>query len=149
MELEGSIVILARVNFEYLEHPADIGLRARGESLEALFSCAARALVHLILEDDRIREAGEYRFTVEAADRESLLVNFLNEVLYLVDGKRLALGAFDVAVHGGTHAVCVARGEPRDESRHPGKLVVKAVTYHQLCVVRETDGFRADVFVDI
>jgi SHS2 domain-containing protein len=73
----------------------------------------------------------------------------LNEVLYHVDGRRMALGAFDVARVDETYVECVARGEPCDRNRHPLRLVVKAVTYHQLKVARTDGGWVAEVYLDI
>ena len=137
------------MTFEYLDHPADIGFRAWGGTLEELFANCAHALVNLILDPSGIRPEVEHSFSAGAGDVESLLVNFLNEVLYLVDGRRLALAAFEIAVLTDTRVECVARGEPRDPVRHRAKLVVKAVTYHQLKVARATEGWVAEVYVDI
>jgi SHS2 domain-containing protein len=135
--------------FEYLDHPADIGFRTRAATLKALFADAAAALVNLVLDPARVRPETAYPIAAEGADREALLVNFLNEVLYLIDARRLALAAFHVTVFTGTRLECVALGEPRDPERHPAKLVVKAVTWHQLNVSETRDGFTADVYVDI
>lgn len=135
--------------FEYLDHPADIGFRARAATLESLFAESAAALVNLILDPARIRPATAYPIAAEGPDREALLVNFLNEVLYLVDARRIAPAAFHVTVFTGTRLECVAMGEPRDPERHPAKLVVKAVTWHQLNVSETRDGFTGDVYVDI
>ena len=135
--------------FEYLEHPADIGFRARGATVEELFTNCAHALVNLILEPDGIRPVSGFPVDAEAGDIESLLVNFLNEVLYLTDGRGLALGQFEIVLLTETRIECLARGEPRDPVRHPARLVVKAVTYHQLKVAPDTGGWVADVYVDI
>jgi SHS2 domain-containing protein len=137
------------MTFEYLDHPADIGFRARSASLEGLFANAAHALVNLILDPATIRPDNGYPLSAGAGDIESLLVNFLNEVLYLVDGRRLALSAFEITHLTDTQIECLARGEPRDPVRHPARLVVKAVTYHQLKVARTDDGWLAEVYVDI
>lgn len=135
--------------FEILEHPADIGFRARGATLPELFANCAHALVDIILDPSAIRPVQEYTLSADAADLESLLVNWLNEVLYYVDGRRLALGCFEITSLEETRIDCIARGEPRDPDRHPPKLVVKAVTYHQLTVKRDASGWVADVYVDI
>ncbi len=43
-----------------------------------------------------------------------------------------------------------ARGDHWDRSRHVPKLLVKAITYHQLEIIRQPDGsWHAQVFVDI
>ncbi len=137
------------MDFELLEHPADIGFRVRAATLAELFQNAARALVSLILDSSRIESRQELSLVTDAADYESLLVNWLNDVLYFTDSKRLALGSFEISELNETRIECVARGEPRDPLKHPAKLIVKAVTYHQLKIARTPDGWSADVFVDV
>ena len=137
------------VSFELLDHPADIGFRARGATATELFGNCARALVSIILDPADIRPRQSLEVTAEGGDRESLLVNWLNEVLYFVDGRRMALGNFEIARMDDTRVECTACGEPRDRDRHPSRLSVKAVTYHQLKIEHTADGWVADVFVDI
>jgi protein archease len=139
----------AGLSFDLLEHPADIGFRARGATLEELFANSAHALLSLILDPSDIRPIQSISIPGTGSDRESLLVNWLNEVLYYVDGLRMALGSFDVVGVDETHVECIARGEPRDRDRHPSRLGVKAVTYHQLNVAPVEGGWIAEVFVDI
>lgn len=137
------------VRFELLDHPADIGFRVHAGTREELYASAAHALVSLILDASRIEAKQEVQIEAEGGDFDSLLVNWLNEVLYYTDSKRLALGSFEIAPLERYRIRCVARGEPRDREKHPGKLVVKAVTYHQLKIARTADGWSADVYVDV
>jgi protein archease len=137
------------VTFELLDHPADIGFRARGTTLEELFTACGRALVSIILDPSGIRPMQTMSIPGAGEDLESLLVNWLNEVLYYVDGQRMALGEFAIARVSETSVDCVARGEPRNRERHPSRVVVKAATYHQLRVERTADSWVAEVYVDI
>jgi SHS2 domain-containing protein len=137
------------MDFELLEHPADIGFRAFGASIEKLFANCARALMFIILDPSNIHSAERVSLSADASDYESLLVNWLNEVLYYVDGKRLALGGFDILQLTETCIECIATGEPRDVRKHPPRLVVKAVTYHQLKVQQTENGWIAEVYVDV
>jgi SHS2 domain-containing protein len=135
------------MNYELLEHPADMGFRTRGASLPELFANCGQALVSIILDAPEIQPLQSYKIDAEGADYESLLVNWLNEVLYFVDGKRVAVARFDIKELNQTRIVCTAYGEPRE--RHASRLVVKAVTYHQLKVAQDADGWVAEVYVDI
>jgi SHS2 domain-containing protein len=137
------------MQFELLDHPADIGFRTHGATLEELFANAARALVFIILDVSNIQPALHVSLSAEGSDYESLLVNWLNEVLYFVDGKRIALGKFDISRLSSTRIECIATGEPREPQKHPPKLAVKAVTYHQLKVQRAENGWLAEVYVDV
>jgi SHS2 domain-containing protein len=137
------------VTFELVDHPADIGFRAYGTTLEELFATCARALVSIVLDPSDIRLINFVSVPGIGGDLESLLVNWLNEVLYQVDGRRVALGEFAIGRVSETNVDCVARGEPRDRERHPSRVIVKAVTYHQLRVERTADGWVAEVYVDV
>ena len=108
-----------RMSFDLLEHPADIGFRVRGATLEELFANGAYALLSIVLDPSDIRPIQSISISATCADRESLLVNWLNEVLYHVDGRRMAFEAFDVARVDETHLECVARGEPCDRNPVP------------------------------
>jgi len=128
------------MSFELLEHAADIGFRARGATAEALFAGCAGALIAMIMDVDGIRPIEQISLAATGSDYESLMVNWLNEVLYWVDGRRMALGRFDVVRLDQTRIECIASGEPRDSRRHAAKRIVKAVTYHQLKVTATADG---------
>lgn len=136
-------------DFELLDHPADIGFRVRSATLPALFAACARALVAIILDPAAIEERETVFIPGSGADTESLLVNWLNEVLYFTDSRRLALGSFDIDSLTGTFIECTARGERRDPARHVSRITVKGVTYHQLKVQETAEGWLAEVFVDI
>jgi protein archease len=135
--------------FEILEHTADIGFRAQGATLAEVFETAAEALASIALELETVAERSEYPLHAMGSDCESLLVNWLSEVLYWMDGKQLALRRFRVDAITMTDVSGAALGEPRDSERHPARLIVKGVTYHQLRVVQKADGWCAEVYLDI
>jgi SHS2 domain-containing protein len=135
--------------FEMLEHTADIGFRARGQTLAEMFECAAEALVATALEIDDVRPAERHAIEARGEDLEALLVSWLSEVLYLLDGKCIALGGFEVTEIAGGRVVGAAMGEPRDPTRHRPRLGVKGVTYHQLKIAQDDNGWWAEVFLDV
>jgi SHS2 domain-containing protein len=135
--------------FEILEHTADIGFRARGRTKAEMFTNAALALESVALTLGNVEPRFPYPIAVTGEDEESLLVNWLSEVLYYLDGRRVVMSRFQVdeLVAGAVRGQ--GWGEPRDPGRHPPKLVVKGVTYHQLKVVKDTQGWCAEVYLDI
>ncbi len=135
--------------FEILEHTADIGFLARGGTIEELFQSAAEALASIALEQEGIEARRIYALEAFGEDRESLLVNWLSEALWLIDGRRLALTAFRVLELTESRVAGEALGEPFDPARHRAKVVVKGVTWHQLEVAQDAEGWRARVFLDI
>ena len=135
--------------FEVLEHAADIGFRARAASLPELFENAGYALVSLAMETEAIEGYERYLLAAEGDSRESLLVNWLSEILYFIDGRRLALRGFRVSALDPDRVTGEAVGEPRDRIRHEARLVVKGITYHQLKIEQTGQGWICEVFVDV
>ncbi len=135
--------------FEVLEHTADIGLRASAKSKAGMFEEAALAVVSIAMEIEDIDPRHVYAIAATGDDLESLLVNWLSEILYYIDGERVGLRHF----HGNTlddHSVTAqAWGEPLDPARHRPRLVVKGVTWHQLSIRHENSLWTCEVFLDI
>jgi SHS2 domain-containing protein len=137
------------MSYETFEHTADLGLRVRADDLNALFADAARGLFSMIVVDlDTVRPVESVTIAVPGQPSELLLFDWLNELLYIYDVRRLLLCAFDVHVTAeGLEAT--ARGEPIDPARHVLDHEVKAITYHGLKLERQPGGWLAEVIVDI
>lgn len=141
--------------FEILEHPADVGFLAYGETLAELFESAALAMCSLACAPGRIEERLERVVDVEATDVESLLYAWLAEILFIIDAeqivcRRVDIGKFLEPKNGNAgQALGIARGEKFDRSRHDAGTYIKAVTLHQFKIERTEDGYRARVFLDL
>lgn len=134
---------------ETFEHTADLGLRITAPDLPALLAEAGRGLMSIICANlDDVRPVQEVVFEVAGTRTDELLFDWLNELLYAFESKRLLLSTFDVQLTGdGLRAT--ARGETWDEARHPLEHEVKAITYHGLRVEQRPNGWLAEVIVDI
>ena len=121
------------MRFEELDHTADVGIRAYGATVEELFENAAAGLFSLIVELETVKPRGEVEVKVTAEDLETLMVNWLQELLFLHETQHLVFCEFDVASKT-LDLTGRARGEAIDKRRHELKLAVKAVTYHRLKV---------------
>lgn len=135
--------------YEIFEHTADLGLRARAPDFGALLAEAGRALFAAMMDDlDRIEPRERVSFEISGDDAAYLLFDFLNELLFIFETRRLVFSDFTVS--GRKDGLSVeARGEPFDEARHGAGHEVKAITYHRLRVERTDDGWEAEVIVDI
>jgi SHS2 domain-containing protein len=135
--------------FEILEHTADVGFRARGATKAEMFAAAALALESVAVELDRVEPRLPYPIAVTGEDDESLLVNWLSEVLYYLDGRQVVMSIFKIEEIGSGRVRGQGWGEPRDPERHRPKLVVKGVTYHQLAITKDALDWRAEVYLDV
>jgi len=135
--------------FEIIDHTADVGIIAYGTDFEELFSNAALALFSLITEPERVEEKLHLDLEVSSEDRDSLLVEWLNELIYLFDVKHILLNRFDIEslTHNQLKATCY--GEDFDPMKHKIKTGVKAATYHMLKLDRSDDGCKAQIIFDI
>lgn len=147
--MAASNVVASAMQFEILEHPADIGFRAYGKSLEELFANCAYALTSIVFDPSAVVPTERWVLQAEGGDMESLLVNWLDEVLYYIDTRRIAFRSFDVSFAAPLQLRCNATGEPRDSIKHPVRLSVKAVTYHQLKISKVEETWFAEVYVDV
>jgi SHS2 domain-containing protein len=135
--------------FRILEHTADVGFEAFGSTREETFVNAARALIYLIVELDTIDSRAEASVQVQGTDPLSLLVNWLSELLFLHDAEGWLFRDFEIQSLQDNSLSALARGEKFQRSRHQAKLLVKAITYHQLALEKNPRGWRAQVYVDI
>jgi SHS2 domain-containing protein len=135
--------------FEILDHTADVGIIAYGADVEELFSNAAFALFNLITEPESVGEKLHLDLEVSGEDRDSLLVEWLNELIYLFDVKHVLFHRFDIEslTHNELKATCY--GEGFDPTKHRIKTGVKAATYHMLKLDISGNGCRAQIILDI
>lgn len=134
---------------ELFEHTADLGLRAIAPTLDGLFAEMAACLLSAMVEDPAsVRAEREVQFELTGADREFLLFDWLNALLLRFETDRMLFATFEVRVSDDGLTATV-RGEGYDPERHVLAHEVKAITYHELKVVRDGQGWLAEAIVDI
>jgi SHS2 domain-containing protein len=134
--------------FEIIEHTADVGIRAFGKDLPEVYANAAQAMFSLITDLDTVREVLSREVSVSAPDREILLVEWLNELVYLFDVEYLLFKRFEISELSATGLKARCYGEKVDKSRHALKTGIKSATYHML-KVEQNGRFQAEVLLDI
>ncbi len=134
--------------FEIMEHTADVGIVAYGTSIEKAFTNAGRALFSLITDLEDINEREYRNIELTAPEQDSLLVAWLNELIYLFDAEGILFNRFDITELGQTFLKARAYGEVADTSRHRLKTGVKGATYHML-EIDSSNGIRVRVLFDI
>jgi SHS2 domain-containing protein len=135
--------------FEVLDHTADIGLIVYGEDLKSLFENAGKAFFHLITDLKKVRLRTEKRIKIRKESLERLMVDWLTELLYLHEVENLLFKEFKVESVGEEGLRAKVKGEAFQEGVHVIKTGVKAVTYHQIEVRKEKEGWRAQIIFDL
>ena len=133
---------MPKKRFELIEHTADIGLMAYGETLAEAFASAAFGMFSIIAGLDTVRETETRRIEVIEEDLEGLLFEWLNRLLYIFDVEMLLFRRFDIIEFEESRLLAVCRGERYDPSRHQLKTGIKSATYHQMTVDREKHRLR-------
>lgn len=131
------------------DHPSDAFLRLSASTAAELYRTAARACFSVMADLASVRARDEREVACEGADREELLVVWLNELIGLASAERVLFCEFDVAMESQTRLRARVRGEPVDPARHTLYREVKAATYHQLSVRRAGGGWEATVLLDL
>lgn len=146
---EGTEKEMQESRFETFEVTADVGILAYGDTLEELFANVARGMFALMVEPGTARPAMAALVEVHGADLPSLLVAWLNELLFRCEVEGWAPADVRVVEAASERAKGELLGEPADPSRHRFKGVVKAATYHLLECRRDGDRWRARVVFDV
>lgn len=124
------------MGFTYLEHTADIGIRAEGESIEAAFASGVEAVLNVIFDLATVNRTVAITFAKDARDITLLFVEVINEVLSIGDRHGLALVGVNVKsispAGDGWRFIGTIYGEPINLEKHTPKTEVKAATYSGL-----------------
>jgi SHS2 domain-containing protein len=135
--------------YEYFDVEADVGVHAWGPTRADAFARAAEGVFALGVTPAAIASVETREARAQGASPEALLVNWLNECLYVheIEGFAVARVAIDTCrddfVHGVLH------GEPLDPARHSLGTIVKAVTHHQVEVRETAERVDVRVVVDV
>jgi SHS2 domain-containing protein len=141
--------ICVKKDFEFIDHTADIGITAYGADMKQVFANAARGLFSIITNLDNVASTKKLDIQVTAPDREALLLQWLNELIYLFETRKMLFSRFEITVIADTELKAKAFGEKINLKKHELKTQVKAATYHMLKIEQNEDGWKAQVIFDV
>ncbi|MDH4156136.1 MAG: archease [candidate division Zixibacteria bacterium] len=138
-------------HYEFVDHTADIAIKAFGESLAEAFAVAAEAMFDIITDKSPVDGHEEVQIEVEADDLEGLLVVFLSRLIFVHEVDRLVLKDFRVELSGHWRLQATGRGEKFVSSKHGHGNHVKGVSYHMIEVFdgREKKPSHVQVLFDV
>jgi len=139
--------------FEFLEHTADAYIAAHGKNLEEAFENAAMATFEVMTDINRVEPLTEDDVEVEAYDEQALLYSWLEELLIKFETTGNLYSRFKISGIKKTPSGLALRariwGEPFDPEKHPQKVGVKAVTYHQMEIAKKPGAVTVKFILDI
>ncbi|MEA1992837.1 MAG: archease [Euryarchaeota archaeon] len=140
------------MDYELLDHEADMGIRAYGTTIEELFRNGAKALFSIMMDIERVRTERSVKILCEAPDTETLFIEWLNELLAQKDLEEMSFSEFEVKIYGENECYQLegtASGERFNRRKHRPKLEVKAATYSGLRKGRKNEKLFIECVVDV
>jgi SHS2 domain-containing protein len=136
-------------NYEVLEHTADVGIRVKSSSLEALFRSAALAITDLSTEKQKTLNPEKHKIVItqKADNVEELFVNWLNELLSASSAEGLIFEDIKISQITENFVDAIAIGS--DIRNYKTNVEIKAATYHQLKVQKIGSLWQAEVIFDV
>ena len=119
-------------HYEFIDHTADVIVRATGDSLEDAFATVAEAMFAVITDSAPIGAIETFELEIDSIDLEGLLVQFLSELIVIHETEDVVLGDFDITFGHDFTLKAVARGEKFDSLRHGQGTPVKGISYHMM-----------------
>jgi len=139
--------------FEFLEHTADVYIKAQGGTMEEAFGNAALAMFEVMTDTQEVNPAHREVVEVEAEDEYALLYSWLEALLVKFEVNSMLYSKFDV------HSIKDAKntfrlkatvyGEKFNPQKHAQKVGVKAVTYHQMEFIKAAEKITLMFILDI
>jgi SHS2 domain-containing protein len=130
--------------FEELEHTADWSIKVRGRSWPSLLELSARGMLSLMGVRPTCQDGTRRRIDLRADDRETLLVEWLEDILFHLETRGVL--PIDIALEAGEGWL---RGSLLDVPASRTQKPIKAVTFHNLEVIETPGGWEAQIVFDV
>lgn len=134
--------------YRIIEHTADVGIEARGQTLKKAFENAASGMLSIMIDPEKVGEEESYSLKVKGRDEKELLVAFLSELLYKYEVNDFLPKSVDISLLTDKNLKAKVYGEKLDLKRHIIDTQIKAVTYHQL-EIEKHKNWKVRVIFDI
>lgn len=136
---------MAALRFKPLDHPSDVGIIAYGKTQKEIFENAAYGMFSLMADLDQVETKNDFEIKAEGDDPESLLINWLNELIFYEDSKKILLKEFKIKKLTDKNLEATVSGEKIDVEKHIIYRPVKAATYNQLQISKDQARIVFDV----
>jgi len=135
--------------FEFVDHTADISIKAYGKSLKELFQNTAFGMFSILADLEGIKVSTELEIKVEAPDTEELLIEWLDELLYNFYTKHIIFFEFGISELTDTNLTAKVKGRFIGENKNRLKTEIKAATRHDLHITKNNDIYEVRIVFDV
>ncbi|MBD3313206.1 protein archease [Candidatus Woesearchaeota archaeon] len=134
--------------YRFLEHTADAKMQAFGKDLEEAFSNAALGMFSLMFEPEKVEPKTEKEIDVEGKDRQALLYNWLEELIFLLDSDGFLLHEVKKLSIEGSRLHAVITGD-KISDKYESHGDVKAVTYNEMDITQKPGKVTVQAVFDL
>lgn len=135
--------------FREIDHTGDVAIEVSAPTRAELFERAAWGLFYVLTEMVAVEPRGEQKLVVEGRDPEDLLVKWMSDLNYLHITQDWLFCRFEVEDVTDEKLTARAYGEHYDPDRHVIYTEVKAITYHDMSITHDDDGWNVQVVFDM
>ncbi len=138
--------------YEIIEHTADVGLKVNGRTLKELFENAAKGMFEIIGGEKAHRIAQVHKriqIQKEVEGLEELLVDWLSELLYVFNKEKILFTSFKILELNNSGLIGKSSGENIDLTKASLQSEIKAVTFHNLKIEENKNGFHTTIIFDV
>jgi protein archease len=142
-------MVLKRHTFEIIDHTADLGIVVAGTNLKELFQNASHAMMRIMLKQGPEETGEPTNISVQGSDLLDLMVRWLGEILYIFQGANRLVTQTKILEIIPNHLDAQIKTIPFSLDKHEILTEIKAVTYHQIEVIRKGGLWNARIIFDL
>lgn len=135
--------------FKLIDHTADLGISVVGNDMADLFENASVALMQIMVKTSHTDESRKMKVTVLGMDLPDLMVRWLSEILYLLQGENRVVNQAKILEIDSEHLVAELDTTFFSAKQHEIINEIKAITYHRISVSRQKGRWQAQVIFDL
>ena len=128
-----------------IDHTADLAIKVFGSDLRELFTTSAQGMFSLAFEPDEGQTQRQFTVKLTAPDTETLLIDWLNELLYLSEKYHMYFTRFDYPIFSPTALTARISGLDIQTT----KQVIKATTFHNIAIDNSPEGYHTEIVFDL
>ncbi|MGY5151129.1 MAG: archease [Candidatus Nitrosopumilus sp. bin_6a] len=139
------------MSYEFLDHATDAIIEVKANNLKEAFAVAADAEINLTLDQDKVEEKGQKKFSAKGKDLRYLLFSWLEEIPFVLitEGFAIKRLEFDIERNDGYAINATAYGETLDVKKHNFKVEIKAPTFYDMEIKQNDDGVYMRFLLDL
>lgn len=140
-----------QLSYKFLDHATDAIIEVNAKDLKEAFTVAADAEINLTLDQDKVEEKGEMKFSAKGKDLRYLLFSWLEEIPFILitEGFAIKRLEFNIEENDGYKINATAYGETLDVKKHNFKVEIKAPTFYDMEIREDNDGVYMRFLLDL